>query len=482
MKRVYTFLTALMVSGMALAQQPETPAPSQIAFTLDQCIEYALKNNVTAENARVDREVADARVKEFIGVGLPQISAGGSVVHNPQLSRFFMAYNPSSPFFPPGSAPAGVNNGDVIATRNIFQLQSSGDASATVSQLIFNGSYIVGLQASSAFRQLAEKNEVQTNEQVIQGVMKAYYGVLINRERTTLFDANISRVDSLLRNTTAMHQNGFAEGIDVDRIKVTRNNLLAERETFLKINEIGEQVLKFQMNYPLDQPIGLVGSIQDIKIDTVLAHYSEGWDYRTRPDYQVLEAQHRMQELNLKNQYAGAFPVIAAFATGGYNTQSTNVSGVFQTNTNIPNEGVLGPDKWYGYSRVGVSLSWSIFTGLSRTYKVQQEKLNLKKIDNGFRLLKSSINLETERASIFFQNALRTLQIQKDNMDLAANVVRITRIKYEQGVGSNIEVVDAENSLRTAQNTYYGAMFDAMIAKVDLDKAYNRLLAAAQPK
>jgi len=416
-------------------------------------------------------------------MGLPQISVASTIMHNQQLPRFFMAYNPGSPFFPAGTpAPPGVNSGDVIATRNPFQLQSSGDASATINQLIFNGSYIVGLQATSAFRQLAEKNALQTNEQVIQGVMKAYYGVLINRERTTLFDANIARVDSLLRNTKALLQNGFAESIDVDRIKVTYNNLLSERDKFLKVNELGEQLLKFQMNFPLDQPIALVGTIQDVKIDTVLSHYSDGWDYKTRPDFQVLQAQHRMQELNVKNQYAGAFPVINAFATGGFNTQSANVSGIFKTNTGIPNEGGLGPDKWYTYSRYGVSLSWSVFTGLSRSYRVQQEKLNLKKIDNGFRMLKTSIDLETQRAGIFFENALRTLHIQKDNMDLAANVARITRIKYEQGVGSNLEVVDAESSLKDAQNNYYGAMFDAMIAKVDLDKAYGRLLAAAQPK
>lgn len=480
MKRVYTFLAALLVSGLAIAQQPSTPA--QTTFTLEQCIEYALAHNVIAENARVDMDIADARVKETIGYGLPQVSAGSSVVHNPQLSRFYMAYNPSSPFFPPGTSIPGVNSGDVVATRNIFQLQSSGDASATVNQLIFNGSYIVGLQATSAFRQLAEKNALQTNEQVIEGVMKAYYSVLINRERTTLFDANIGRVDSTLRNTKALNENGFAESVDVDRVKVAYNNLVAERDKFLKVNELGQQLLKFQMNYPLDQPIVLSGTIQDVKIDTALSHYSEDWDYRTRPDYQVLQAQHRMQELNLKNQYAGAFPIVGAFATGGFNTQSPNVAGLFKTNTNIPNEGTLGPDQWYSYSRVGISLSWSLFTGLSRTYKIQQEKLNLKKIDNGFRLLKSSIEVDTERASIFFRNALRTLQIQKDNMDLAANVARITRIKYEQGIGSNLEVVDAENSLRTAQNTYYGAMFDAMIAKVDLDKAYGKLLAAAQPK
>jgi outer membrane protein len=214
MKRILTLLIAVMVSGIALAQTQ----PQQTTFTLDECIEYALTNAINAQNSRIDQEVADARVKEVIGMGLPQINVSSTVAHNPQLPRFFMAYNPASPIGP-GSIP-GVNEGDVMAMRNFFQLQSNGDANAQVNQLIFNGSYIVGLQATSAYRELADKNALRTNEEIIQGVMKAYYGVLINTERITLFDANIARVDTTLRNTKALHQNGFAESIDVDRIQV----------------------------------------------------------------------------------------------------------------------------------------------------------------------------------------------------------------------------------------------------------------------
>ena len=118
----------------------------------------------------------------------------------------------------------------------------------------------------------------------------------------------------------------------------------------------------------------------------------------------------------------------------------------------------------------------NIFTGFQRQYKIQQEKLTLQKVENGFRTLKESINLETKQASINFENAITSLTSQKENMELANKVARVTKIKYEQGVGSNIEVVDAENSLRTAQTNYYNALFDAMIAKVDIDKAYGKIL------
>jgi len=479
MKRVYllTWLALSLLPTRHSNAQQSTPA----AFTLEQCIEYALQNSINAQNAYLDQRVAAAKVKETIGLGLPQISVDASVAHNPKLQRFFTTYNPDGGFIDLSGVP-GIQPGDVVGAKNFFQLQSSGAASATLNQLIFNGSYIVGLQASRTFKELSAKTANQTKEQIVQQVMKAYYAVLINNERTELFTNNIARVDSLFRNTKALNQNGFAESIDVDRIQVTLNNLRTERDKFLKLNDLGLELLKFQMNYPMDQPIKILGRIQDVQVDTNLDNYKKDWDYKIRPDYQVLETNKKLQELNIKNQYAGAMPSIVAFASIGYSTQSPNVSGLFRTESDISDEGGLGPDKWYNFSQIGVSLNYPLFTGLQRHYKIQQEKLNLIKVENGFRSLKNGIDLEIKQSSIQFENALNTLTSQKENMELAGKVASVTRIKYEQGVGSNLEVVDAENSLRQAQTNYYTALFDAMIAKVDLDKAYGKLIPSTSQK
>jgi outer membrane protein len=470
MKQFYK-LTGL-IFGLLLAVQ----ANAQKTFTLDQCIEYALSNSVTAQNVLLDQKIAEAKVKETIGLGLPQISAEASIVHNPKLSRFFSTYTGPNGFIGDLSGVPGIQVGDVVAAKNFFQLQSSGGASATVNQLIFNGSYLVGLQASAAYKELAVKTGNQTREQIIQSVMKAYYGVLINKERIGLYDNNLARVDSLLINTKGLFENGFAESIEVDRIQVTYNNLKVERNNFLNLNELGIELLKFQMNYPMDQEIEIAGDINEIKVDSNLDNYAEGWDYKSRPDFQVLETNRRLQELNVKNQYAASMPSLNAFATLGYSTQSPKVGGLFKTNSKIDDAGGLGPDKWYNYSQIGVSLNVPIFSGLQRHYKVQQEKLTLQKVENGFVSLKSSIDLEVKQSALTFQNALETLQTQQANIDLAKRVAQVTKVKYQQGVGSNIEVIDAENSLRQAQTNYYNAMYDAMVAKIDLDKAYGKLL------
>ncbi|MEY4930691.1 MAG: hypothetical protein RI909_1415 [Bacteroidota bacterium] len=473
MKQLYKLsmlMLALLLVGHAHAQQ---------TFTLDQCIDYALKNSVSVQNAVLDEQIAASKVKETIGLGLPQISASASLVHNPKLARFFTTYTGAGGFVGDLSGVPGIQVGDVIAARNFFQLQSSGGASVTANQLLFNGSYLVGLQASSVYKDLAVKAGEQTKEQIIQQVMKAYYGVLINKERINLFANNIARVDSLLRNAKALNQNGFAEAIDVDRIQVTLNNLITEKNKFLNLSDLGMELLKFQMNYPMDQTLEVAGSISDVQIDTNLDQYKENWNYKERPDYQVLETNRRLQALNVKNQYAVFMPSLNAFATLGYATQSPEIGGLFKTNSNIADNGSLGPDKWYDYSQIGISLSVPIFSGFQRHHKLQQEKIALQKVDNGFKQLKSGIDLEIKQASLIFENAIATLETQRANMDLASKVARVTKIKYEQGVGSNIEVIDAENSLRQAQTNYYGAMFDAVVAKIDLDKAYGKLLPMA---
>lgn len=467
MKRL---LALIVLAGMwtgAVAQQ------SGQTFTLEQAIQYALENSTMTKNSELDKQSAKARVKEITGMGLPQINGEASVVHNEKLQRFFTSVS-SQGFFDFSQVP-GVKEGDVVAAPNFFQLKTSGNASITANQLIFNGSYFVGLKAAKAFKDLSVKAADATNEEVVYQITVAYYNVLINKERAELFTSNIGRVDSLLRDTKALFTNGFAESIDVDRIQVQLNTLLTQRDAFLNLNKLGVELLKFQMNYPMDQPLDVTGSIQDLQVDSNVASAGEGWDYKNRPDYKVLEANKTLQQLNIRNLYAQSLPTLAAFGTIGYSTQSNGISGVFKTNTNIESGPDLGPDKWYNYGLFGVSLSVPLFSGFQQANKIKQQKNELMKIENNQQMLKSSIDLQVRQATIMFENSIKSLETQKASLDLATNVARVTKIKYEQGVGSNLEVIDAESMLKATQISYYDALFSAVIAKVDLDKAYGKL-------
>lgn len=479
MKRILqTLLLSIVLPLGTYAQATVTPS----SFTLDDCIKYALENTIEVKNARVDEQIAQAKVRETTGIGLPQIDGSVSLQHNQKLPRFFANYSTAQGFAGqdengnPNLDLPGVDGADVVASQNFFQLPSNGSAGLTINQLLFNTSYLIGLKAADTYKDLATKASQQTQIQVIENVTKAYYSVLINNERTALFDNNIARVDSLLRTTRALNQNGFAEAIDVDRIQVTLNNLKSERLKFINLHNLSLGLLKFQMNYPMDKELSVAGSLTTLTVnENLFNEYQEGWDYRNRIEYQVLDTQRKLQELDIKNKHAASLPNLVGFVNLGYSTQSPNVSGLFKTNTNIDDNGVIGPDKWYSYSAFGVSLNIPIFSGLQRTYQVQQSKLSLLKIENSFTSLRQSIDLSIQQNTTVYKNSLETFRSQRENMELADRVARITKIKYEQGVGSNIEVTDAESSLRESQVNFYNALFDAILAKIDLDKAYGKI-------
>jgi outer membrane protein TolC len=476
------FLAALLPARWASAQE-QTPA----TFTLEQCIEYALENSNSIKNSAIDQQIALAKVRETVGIGLPQINGDVGVNHNTQLQRFFSrkatsygfssASNRNSPdFVPYDQFLPNLKDDDVLASPNFFQLPSNAQASVSINQIIFSGSYLVGLQASKTYRELSVKNALQTKEQVIEQVTKAFYSSLINLERMKLFGNNIARVDSLLRNTTALNTNGFAESIDVDRVQVTLNNLITERDKFERLQNLSLELLKFQMNFPEDQILIVSGDLAVLNENLNLDAYLKDLDYKNRPDYQILETNRKLQSLNIKNKHASSMPSLSANANFGYGTQSTNISGIFITNSNISDNGQVGPDKWYPFGLIGVSLHVPIFSGLQRNYQLQQEKLSLQKIDNSFKVLKSSVDIQIKQSVASYQNSIQALEAQKRNMDLAQKIARVTKIKYTQGVGSNLEVVDAESGLKESQVNYYSALYDVLVAKVDIDKAFGKLV------
>lgn len=471
MKHPLLILILILAQSLHLKAQHDSTT-----FNLEECIRYALENTVEVQNARIDEQIARARVKETVGIGLPQIDASVNLTHNEKLPRFFMQYDPSQPgFFDPGDIP-GIQPGDVVAFPNFFQLPSSGTAGVTLNQLLFNASYLVGLKAAETYKQLAYKTSEQTQIQVIENVEKAYYSVLINNERIALFDNNIARVDTLLRTTTALNENGFAEAIDVDRVRVTLNNLKAERLKFLNLQTLSLGLLKFQMNYPIDRPMTVEGDLGQLTVnESLFLEYEEGWDYRNRIEFEILDVQRRLQELDIKNKRAASLPNLSGFVNFGYSTQSPDIGGLFTTESGVASTDLYGPDKWYNYSSFGLTLNVPLFSGLQRNYQMQQARLSLLKIENSYASLKQSIDLSIQQNTTTYKNSLETLRSQQENMELAEKVARVTKIKYEQGVGSSIEVTDAESSLREAQVNYYNALYDAIIAKVDLDKAYAKI-------
>ncbi|WP_462250174.1 TolC family protein [Ekhidna sp.] len=441
-------------------------------FNLEECMAYAVENEANSINATLDEEIAALRVKETVGIGLPQINGSANVQHNPDLPRFFSEYNPGSGFgiSDDDAQSLGLEPGDIYGATNFFQLKSNGDVNLSATQLIFNGSYIVGLQAARTYKKLARKQKDYTQSELKASVAKAYFTVLINEERLVLYTSNLDRMEKLFSETQELYNTGFAEKIEVDRLKVTLNNARTQKSNYESLADLSMKLLKFQMNYPLDEPLELEGSISDF-VNGEIQNVPQDFDLNNRSDYQTVLTNKELEELNLKNIYASGLPVIQAFGTLGASTQAASFGGLFRQDSNFEGNAGVGPDKWYSYSVIGLRLNWSLFTGLQRNYQIQQQKVEIKKLENTLTQFETRVRIEVEQQGVLLKNANENLGIQKENMELAQSIFDISEIKYKEGVGSSLEIVNADNELKAAQTNFFNALFDAVIAKIDLTRA-----------
>jgi len=432
----------LLTSVVARAQQ---------SYTLKEAIDYAVKNHSNVKTAQLDVLNASAKVNEIKAMGLPQVNANIGYTNNLIIQRVFI---PAKTFDP------NAKEGDVVAAE--FGVRNSGNAVASLSQLLFDGSYTLGLKAADVYKELSAKSLTQTKQQIAENVTKAYYGILINEERLEILKLNMGRLDSLFNQTKALNLQGFVEKLDVQRLEVQKNNLSIEYKNVERLQELSYNLLKFQMGLPLTEPVVVTDKLSSVNLNEFLPENETPFQYGDRIEYSMLQTQDRLAQLDLKNQKAGYLPKVFLTSTYGYSTGR-------------PQFGDLITKPWFNAATLGFSIQVPIFDGFAKKYKIIQSANAVQKIKENFTFLQNSIDLQVKQGQITLKNAYETLQEQKHNMDLAKEVVRVTKIKYEQGVGTNLELVNAESSYKEAQNNYFATLYNVLIAKVDLDKAKGKL-------
>ena len=422
-------------------------------YSLKEAVDYAIKNNLNVKNAQLDAVSAEARIGEIRAAGLPQVNANFTLIDNIIIQRFFLPANAFDPTAPADAPPAAVE----------FGIPWQGSVSGTLNQLLFNGSYFVGLKAAATYRELAQKSITSSKVTVAEGVTKAYYSAQVAEERAKLLDLNISRVDSLMRETKAMNEAGFVELLDVNRLEVQVNNLRTERQKVQNLIELSYALLKFQMGMPAGEQVKLTDDINAVNIDSLRTTVTNvDISYESRIEYSLLSTQEKLAGLDLRNVRSGYLPNASIAVGYGHNNGQDKFSTLFNT-------------RWFNNSAITLSVNVPIFDGFSKRYQIAQKKIEIDKVKNNQTLLKQSIDLETNQASINIKNAFATLETQKRNLDLAQEIVRVSKIKYKEGVGSNIEVIDAESSYKEAQTNYFSSLYDFLITKVDQDRALGRL-------
>ncbi|HKC69090.1 MAG TPA: TolC family protein, partial [Bacteroidia bacterium] len=309
-KSILAAIALLCIGQLKVYSQADTATKQ---FTLQAAIDYALKHNMTYMNVENDAQYNTYKKKELTAQGLPQINGSADLRDNALLPTSLLP----GQFF---GAPAGT----YVPVK--FGVQYNLTASASATQLIFSSDYIVGLQAAKGLVTLSQKNVLRSKVETAQNVSKAYYGVLINKERIKILDINIDRVKTLKDNTTALNQNGFAEQIDVQRLEVNYNNLVTEKEKTLRLVEVSELMLKFQMGYDLRANIELTDNLNKIENGQDAQNVnSDKVDPSNRPEYMVLEAQQKLNELDLKRYRMAYLPSLNAYGLLAEQFQKSNL-------------------------------------------------------------------------------------------------------------------------------------------------------------
>ena len=435
----------LLMAATAFGQVPTAATHS---FSLQQTVEYSQKNNTQVKNALLNLDIQKQQNRGITAAAFPTLSG------NIAATKYFD--------FPVQVIPAYSFGSTQTQDEPVkFGLKNNSTAALQLQQLLFDGQVFVGLQARRTSLQFQSKNIEVTEEVIKTNVEKVYYQLVVSKTQVKLLDANIARLEKLQHDTKELYKNGFAEKLDVDKIDVQMTNLKTQKLSVENSISIGYLGLKTLIGMPVKDVLVLTDTLGEAQIkDGILQ--DAPYRYEDRKEYQYAMLGKKLNEYNIKRYKLSYLPTIAL--NGTYAQQAYRHTFNF-----------LQSGNWYPASWVGLNISIPIFDGFAKDSKVQEARLDLRQTENNIDNLKRTIDSDVEQATLNFKSAVATIDFQKQNMVLAETVYNQTKKKYEVGTGSNTEITSAETDLITAQTNYINALYNAIIAKVDYQKAIGKL-------
>lgn len=438
------------------------------SFTAKQAVDFAMKNSVDVRNALLDIQQQKQTNREITSAALPQLSGSFSANYFPNVAvQSFPNFIAAATYGVLSTEGVKDGNGNPIITPSDFgvvaaQFGTKYNASGgfDLSQLLFDGQVFVGLQARRASMDYARSRAAITQEMIKVNVLKIYYQLVVGRQQITSIDANITRFEKLLNDTREIFRQGFAERLDVDKVSVQLNNLRTEKVKVQNQLDGGNASLKFLMNMPQKDSLVLADSLTEDELKANVL--DQNYRYEDRVEYKTATFGQQLNEYNVRRYKLSYLPTIALYGNYYKNAQRNEF--------NFFNDG-----PWYTSSLIGMKITVPIFDGFSKAAKLSGARLALQQTNNKIEQLKASIDNDVKQANLNFTSALLTMDAQRENMELAEKVYNTTKIKYEQGLGSNQEIYTAQSELKVAQNNYYGALYDAIISRIDFLKATGKL-------
>tara|TARA_S200000501_G_scaffold171642_1_gene161703 strand:- start:2945 stop:4276 length:1332 start_codon:yes stop_codon:yes gene_type:complete len=441
MKR-FLLIIFLLWNGFEISAQSNT-------FSLDEAVQYAMQNNAISKNASNDLEIAQAKKWETIATGLPQISAFIDYANNIKQPISLVP----AEFF-------GGNKGEFAEIS--FGTKQTFDGTATLNQLLFDGSYIVGLSSIKLYLEIADNAKKKTDLEVKRNVISAYGNVLVSHERVKFLKENLENVEGNLNEITKVYENGMTELENVEQLTITYSNLKNSLDYAVKLGNTSENILKMVIGLPLENEIILSDNLSGLtlkKIDMGLINKPISIDQNI--DYIIANNEKKSQETLLRLEKSRALPTISAYVQGTYKGNSDSFDFLDSN------------QKWYGSSVAGVTMSIPVFSSLRRSAKTQQAKIEVAKASEELLQTEKRVLIELENAKTNYQFAINNFQNAQKNLSLAKKIEKKNGIKFIEGIASSFELRQAQMQLYSIQNELLQSMLEVINKKTNLEIILN---------
>jgi outer membrane protein len=426
---------------------------AQQVYDLQSCLKFALENNHSIRKTQFDREKSAQARREVIGALLPQINGSANLNDNLKKAQFIMP-NFMNDFLPESMRDPNAAKYMIIAMGTNY----STGIGATLNQQILNFSLFNTLEIVKTAENLSALAIESKEEDIIAQTAGLFYAVQVTDYAVDMFGKSLSIMDTLMKTMEVSYANGLVKKVDLDRLKVTRTNMLTQRSSIENAISVQKNLLKLQMGLDMNQPV----SIEKINLAFFEKQPETANDLRfelnAQTPYRIMQVQQNLGLLQRKSAVFESLPVLTAMANYNY----TGVCDKFFTGeTNY----------WYSSSMIGLNLRILIFGGLSRTAKIRQADAEIMKIREDAATLEQSMSMAFLNARLKLEDNRKTINTQQENMSLAGEVYRVSESNYAQGLASMSDVLNANASLIQSQISYADALNNFMKAWIDLRKA-----------
>lgn len=450
MKQLFTLTLSILIFNLGIAQQKDLVAFNiPAAFSLQTAIDFALDHNYKMINAH--RDIKDAQLEKWITIagGLPQIE--GAVNYNNQLKQ------PVS--LVPGEF-AGGEPGSFVPI--IFGQPQGAGASITLRQQLFDGSYIVGVQAVQSFITFSANNKEKTQQEVIKMVVQAYGNVLLAKEGLQIVKNNRDNLAISLLEIKQVVANGLAEEEQAEQLQITLSNVESQLRNFLRLENISLQLFNLSLGLPIELATVLSDDLENLaaaQIDYSLA--TAPLIIEQNVDYKLALNLNEQRYFELKLAKSRALPTLNSFVNYGTNAFSDSFSFL------------NGSQQWFNSSVLGVDLKIPLFSSFKRNAATKRAKIALLKSETQLIEASENIRLQWERSKSNFILAIENYRTAKENLGLANRIAKKNETKFKEGMASSFELREAQLQLYTAQQTYLEAMLTLINNKTALEQIVN---------